>query len=69
RQQFMMNRYGFLEETYRTFSYSPIHGPERAVLGVLVATSEVTQQLLGERRLQALLSLGTLTGNATDGAV
>ncbi|GHP18373.1 hypothetical protein CH278_24805 [Rhodococcus sp. 05-2254-5] len=69
RQRFMMNRYGFLEETYWTFSYSPIHGPERAVLGVFVATSEVTQQLLGERRMQALLSLGTLTGNDTDGAV
>lgn len=68
RQRFMMNRYGFLEETYFTFSYSPIHGPGRAVLGVFVATSEVTQQVLGDRRMQALLSLGTLTGIDTDGA-
>ncbi|MCJ0894209.1 ATP-binding protein [Rhodococcus sp. ARC_M5] len=60
RQMFVLERYGYLEETYWTFSYSPIFGPNRTVLGVFVATTEVTMQVLGERRMHALLRLGSL---------
>ena len=69
RQLFVMERYGYPEETYWTFSYSPIFGPGRTVLGVFVATTEVTMQVLGERRMRALLALGSLTGDDTGGPV
>ncbi len=69
RQLFVMERYGYPEETYWTFSYSPIFGPGRTVLGVFVATTEVTMQVLGERRMHALLALGSLTGDDTGGPV
>ena len=69
RQLFVMERYGYPEETYWTFSYSPIFGPGDAVLGVFVATTEVTMQVLGERRMHALLALGSLTGDDSGGPV
>ncbi|MGF0311109.1 response regulator [Rhodococcus sp. IEGM1428] len=69
RQMFVMDRYGYPEETYWTFSYSPIFGPGGTVLGVFVATTEVTMQVLGERRMHALLALGSLTGDDTGGPV
>ncbi|WP_176460216.1 MULTISPECIES: response regulator [unclassified Rhodococcus (in: high G+C Gram-positive bacteria)] len=69
RQLFVMNRFGYPEETYWTFSYSPIFGAGRTVLGVFVATTEVTMQVLGERRMHALLALGSLTGDGTEGPV
>ncbi|WP_179276118.1 response regulator [Rhodococcus sp. 06-235-1A] len=69
RQLFVMDRYGYDEETYWTFSYSPIFGAGRTVLGVFVATTEVTMQVLGERRMHALLALGSLTGDDAEGPV
>lgn len=69
RQMFVLDRFGYPEETYWTFSYSPIFGSGRTVLGVFVATTEVTMQVIGERRMQALLALGSLTGDDTDGPV
>ena len=69
RQLFVMERYGYPEETYWTFSYSPIFGPGGTVLGVFVATTEVTMQVLGERRMHALLALGSLTGDDAEGPV
>lgn len=55
-----MNRYGFIEETYFTFSYSPI--PEstapQCVGGVLVTCHETTAQIVGGRRVRALRDLG-----------
>ncbi|MEU3473834.1 ATP-binding protein [Rhodococcus sp. NPDC006774] len=69
RQMFLMNRHGYPEETYWTFSYSPIFGAGRTVLGVFVATTEVTMQVIGERRMRALLALGSLTGDDIGGPV
>ncbi|MDZ7932860.1 ATP-binding protein [Rhodococcus sp. NPDC076796] len=66
RHLFMMDRYGFLEETYWTLSYSPIRGPGNTVLGVFVAPIDDTMQVLGQRRMSVLLRLGSLdTGDGT----
>ena len=45
-----MERNGFPEETYFTFSYSPVHDESGKVAGMFCACTETTQQILGERR-------------------
>jgi signal transduction histidine kinase len=49
-----MHRKGFSEETYFTFSYSPIPEGSGRYGGVLVTAQETTSQVLGERRLHIL---------------
>jgi len=46
------------EETYFTFSYSPIHGDANKVEGIFCACYETTGRVVGERRLQTLRDLG-----------
>jgi hypothetical protein len=46
------------EETYFTFSYSPIRDEEGKVPGIFCACYESTGQVIGERRLQTLRDLG-----------
>ncbi len=46
------------EETYFTFSYSPIHGDTNEVDGIFCACYENTGRVVGERRLQTLRDLG-----------
>ena len=46
----IMERNGFPEETYFTFSYSPVHDESGQVAGMFCACTETTQQILGERR-------------------
>jgi len=59
-----MDRRGFLEDTYWTYSYSPILDEAGAVAGVFTATSETTDRVLRERRLAILQELA----HAADGA-
>jgi PAS domain S-box-containing protein len=47
-----------LEETYFTFSYSPIRDDAGAVGGIFCACSETTSRVIGERRLRTLGELG-----------
>lgn len=67
-QRLFMRRHGYLEETYWTFSYSPIAGEDGSVAGILVATTDVTATVLGNRRLDTLRELGTLSIAAADTA-
>jgi signal transduction histidine kinase/CheY-like chemotaxis protein len=55
-----MDRFGYVEETYFTFSYSPIPEPTapNGVGGVLVTCTETTGRVIGERRVRALRDLG-----------
>lgn len=46
------------EETYFTFSYSPIQGAGDKVDGIFCACYETTGRVVGERRLQTLRDLG-----------
>ncbi len=52
-----LDREGYLEECYFTFSYSPIRDESGGVGGVLVTVQETTRHVLGARRLQTLGSL------------
>jgi signal transduction histidine kinase len=54
-----MNRKGFLEETYFTFSYSPVRDNDGEIGGVLVTCQETTAQVQFQRQLQMLRDLGT----------
>jgi signal transduction histidine kinase/CheY-like chemotaxis protein len=56
-----LKRHGYIEETYWTFSYSPIFNDANAVLGILVATTDVTARVVGERRLATVHELGTMS--------
>ncbi|MEP7035788.1 MAG: ATP-binding protein [Actinomycetota bacterium] len=56
-----LKRHRYLEETYWTFSYSPIVNDANEVLGILVATADVTAAVVGERRLATVHELGTMS--------
>ena len=59
----LINRRGFLEETYHTFSYSPLRGDGGRVEGIFCAVTEDTERVISERRLASLGALATsLTG-------
>lgn len=65
-QLLCLERSGFLEECYFTFSYSPIRDESGGVGGVFVTCNEVTAKVIGERRLKLLRDLAAeLTGKAT----
>ena len=60
----VMDRYGFLEETYFTFSYSPIRDESDGVGGMLITCAETTARVIGERRLRTLRDLASRTTGA-----
>jgi len=51
-------RRGFTEETYHTFSYSPVYDDANHIAGMLCVVTEVTERTVGERRLRTLAALG-----------
>ncbi len=61
----MMNRYGFIEETYFTFSYSPIRDETGGVGGMFCACTETTGTVIGDRRLRNLHDLAISAADAT----
>ncbi len=63
---FLIDRRGFLEESYFTFSYSPIRDESGGVGGVLCTSVETTHRVIGERRLQTLKALAALPAQRAD---
>jgi signal transduction histidine kinase/DNA-binding response OmpR family regulator len=63
-QMLPLERNGFVEECYFTFSYSPIGGESRGVDGVFTAVTETTGKVIGERRLAVLRDLASRTALA-----
>jgi hypothetical protein len=62
---FPLERHGYTEETYFTFSYSPIRDESGAVGGVLTTCPETTQRVVGARRLRMLRVLAERAVRAT----
>jgi signal transduction histidine kinase len=56
------------EETYFTFSYSPIRGDDGEIDGIFCACYETTGRVIGERRLQTLRDLGRIAGKTAEEA-
>ena len=64
--QLFLERSGYVEETYHTFSYSPLADDDGAVAGMLCVVSEVTEQVVATRRMTTLRDLGVGTSTAGD---
>lgn len=63
-QLLMLERNGYPEECYFTFSYSPIRDESGGIGGVFCAVTETTGRVLSERRLRALRELAACTNEA-----
>jgi PAS domain S-box-containing protein len=55
-----LNRHGFLEETHFTVAYSPVpdESAPTGIGGVLATVHEITEKIVGERRIVALRDVG-----------
>ena len=60
-----LERSGFAEETYHTFSYSPLSDDAGATTGMLCVVAEVTERVIGERQLRVLRDVGTTLAAAS----
>jgi PAS domain S-box-containing protein len=60
----IMERYGYQEETYYTFSYSPVPNDQGGTGGIFCANSDDTQRIISERQLSLLGDLAARTGDA-----
>lgn len=58
---FIMERKGYPEEVYVSFSYSPAPGDDGSVKGIFCVCSENTERVINERALQTLRDLGAVT--------
>jgi len=56
-QLLLLERRGYPEECYFSFSFSPVGGASQQVEGVFTAVIETTRRVLGERRLRTLRDL------------
>ena len=54
-----LERSGYPEESYHTFSYSPLRDDDSAVVGMLCVVREDTERVIGERRMATLRDLGS----------
>lgn len=60
----IMERYGYREETYYTFSYSPVPNDRGGTGGIICANTDDTQRIIGERRVALLSELTSRTADA-----
>jgi signal transduction histidine kinase len=63
-QRMFLDRNGYLEETFFTFSFSPIRDESGGVGGLFHPVTETTTSMLAERRTRALRDLGAHAGKA-----
>lgn len=64
KMRMFLDRDGFLEETWFTFSFSPITDESGGVGGVFHPVTEMTTQMLSERRGRTLRELSSRAGKA-----
>ncbi|WP_448317523.1 histidine kinase dimerization/phospho-acceptor domain-containing protein, partial [Streptomyces sp. CO7] len=57
--QLFLERSGYREETYHTFSYSPLRDDAGEIVGMLCVVTEETERVIGERRMATLRDLGS----------
>jgi PAS domain S-box-containing protein len=61
-----VHRHGFLEESHFTIAYSPVPDPTAptGIGGVLATVHEITEKVIGERRVAVLRDLGARAADA-----
>ncbi len=66
----IMERHGYQEETYYTFSYSPVPNDYGGAGGIICANTDDTRRIIGERQLALLreLAAGTVDARTLDEA-
>ena len=64
-QLLLLERRGYPEECYFSFSFSPVRGASGEIDGIFTAVIENTVRVLGERRLRTLRDLGASLAEAT----
>jgi PAS domain S-box-containing protein len=62
-QMLIMERNGYAEETYYTFSYTPIPGNDGRSAGVFCANTDDTSRVVNDRALETLRKLGKISYN------
>jgi PAS domain S-box-containing protein len=60
----IMERHGYQEETYFTFSYSPVPNDQGGTGGIFCANTDDTRRIIGERQLALLRELASTTADA-----
>ncbi len=60
----IMERNGYPEETYYTFSYSPVPEDSGGAGGIICANTEDTRRIVGERQLALMRDLAARTADA-----
>ena len=63
-QRMFLDRFGYLEETFFTFSFSPIYSETGEVLGLFIPVIETTEKMLSERRGDILRELSVQSSKA-----
>ncbi len=61
-QMLVLERAGYREESYFSLSHAPAEDDSGQIVGMFCVCSEVTQQILGERRLRLLRDLASKAG-------
>jgi PAS domain S-box-containing protein len=59
-----LDRFGYIEECYFIFSYSPIRDETGRVGGIMIAATETTDHVIGERRLKTLTNIANMASEA-----
>lgn len=64
RDYLPIDRKGVVEETFYSWSFSPLYGGTGRILGFYNAPFETTQEVVGQRRMQTVNQLGEQTSQA-----
>ncbi|MGH2893871.1 MAG: sensor histidine kinase, partial [Solirubrobacteraceae bacterium] len=62
----ILERSGYPEETYHTFSYSPLADDDGSIAGMLCVVSEDTRRVITQRRIGTLRELGSASSGVRE---